>query len=303
MKTSDNVEAAILKLARERPTLGQAAVAAHLQAHGQRISPSGVRYIWQKHGLETAVKRLQALIENTEEGVEQLTEEQQQRLARGSLTEAAAVRSARSTAGETELPERRQLILTVAAELFSEHGYNGTSIRDIAARVGLLPGSVYHHFHSKDALYLAVHREGFNNVIQKIKQAIAQEHSPWQRLERACQVHIEGIVSGSPIDRITGHHLALNHHDALLARILPDRNAYETIFRELIADLPLQKHVDRSLLRLFLLGGMNWTYLWYQKGRRTPAEIAREMVKMIRNGVDTSVSGHSEEKPLKKTKR
>ena len=54
-------EAAILQLAREAPELGQVAVAERLRSEGLRISPSGVRYLWQKHGLETAVKRLHAL--------------------------------------------------------------------------------------------------------------------------------------------------------------------------------------------------------------------------------------------------
>ena len=61
MAPMTDTEAAILQLAREAPELGQVAVAERLRSEGLRISPSGVRYLWQKHGLETAVKRLHAL--------------------------------------------------------------------------------------------------------------------------------------------------------------------------------------------------------------------------------------------------
>ncbi|WP_332460903.1 hypothetical protein [Thauera sinica] len=47
----------------------------------------------------------------------------------------------------------------------------------------------------------------------------------------------------------------------------------------------MREGTDRSLLRLFLLGGMNWVYLWYREGKRNPREIAAAMVAMLRGGV------------------
>ncbi|WP_256895519.1 TetR/AcrR family transcriptional regulator [Rhodococcus sp. UYP9] len=46
--------------------------------------------------------------------------------------------------------------MRVAARLFAEHGIAGTSVRDIALEVGMLSGSLYHHFPSKDAIAAAV---------------------------------------------------------------------------------------------------------------------------------------------------
>lgn len=279
-----DIETEILALARSEPQLGQAAVAERLRHAGLQISASGVRYIWQKHGLETAVKRLQALVAETRGDAATLPEDQRRRLERGTL-------SARLARGESandhadEPLERRQLILNAAAELFSEQGYDRSSIRDIARKVGLLPGSVYHYFPSKEELYLAVHREGFTRVLAKVKETAAAGRDPWERLRLACEVHVSGIVEGSPVDRITGHNLALNSSHDLLEKIRPFREDYEEIFRELIDAVPVAPGTDRSLLRLFLLGGMNWVYLWYRQGRRTPKDIADAMVDMVRRGV------------------
>jgi len=290
--TSDehDVERTILLLARSEPELGQAAVAERLRLSGLQISPSGVRYIWQKHGLETAVKRLQALASDADAGLETLTENQRKLLERGELSarlargECGAEGDVHEFSGGEPL-ERRQLILNAAAELFSEQGYDRSSIRDIARKVGLLPGSVYHYFPSKDELYLAVHREGFERVLGRVKAAAEGGSDPWDRLQRACEVHVSGIVEGSPVDRITGHSLSFTGAPELLSKIQPYREAYEDVFRELINALPVAPGIDRSLLRLFLLGGMNWIYLWYREGRRTPKDIADAMVDIVRRGV------------------
>lgn len=48
--------------------------------------------------------------------------------------------------------DRTELILECAAALFAEKGIAGTTVRDIAGRAGILSGSLYHHFPSKDAM-------------------------------------------------------------------------------------------------------------------------------------------------------
>lgn len=279
-----DVEAAILRLAREEPGLGQAAVSARLRREGFAISPSGVRYIWQKHDLETAVKRLRMIAQSSREGVGALTDTQRGLLERGAVA-AQLVAGDAATVGEPL--DRRQVILDAAAALFAEQGYDSTSIRDIASRVGLLPGSIYHYFASKDELYLAVHGEGFRRLMAAVAEALTGASNPWERLTRVCQVHIAAITSGTYIDRVTGHSLAMTGNPELFAKIRPMREAYENVYRGLIDELPLAPHADRSLLRLMLLSFLNWIHVWYRQGRRSPDEIAAAMVDTLRRGVES----------------
>jgi len=280
-----DIEAEILRLAREEPELGQAAVADRLRRAGQSISASGVRYIWQRHGLETAVKRLQALV-HTEGGAGMLTDGQRRMLERGTLSAQVARAPSGEAVGTDEPLDRRQVILNVAAELFSEQGYDRSSIRDIASRAGLLAGSVYHHFPSKEELYLSVHREGFRRLMEAVEAAVAAGSDPWDRLARVCEVHVHLIVAGTPVDRVTGNSLALADNHELLAKIRPVRQSYEKLFRELIDALPVAPGIDRTVLRLMLLGAMNWVFVWYREGRRTPEQIADAMVDIVRRGAD-----------------
>ena len=57
-----------------------------------------------------------------------------------------------SSSSSKDSPSRRDEILQVAAELFSERGFEATSIREIADAAGILPGSLYHHFASKEEM-------------------------------------------------------------------------------------------------------------------------------------------------------
>ena len=67
--------------------------------------------------------------------------------------------------------------------------------------------------------------------------------------------------------------------------------AYEERFRAMIAALPLPDEVDQTLLRLTLFGALNWTRVWYQPGRKTPAEIARHLVHTVmRQSLDLTPS-------------
>ncbi|MBE0626997.1 MAG: TetR/AcrR family transcriptional regulator [Burkholderiales bacterium] len=284
MRTRAAVETAVLRQAREHPQRGQAKAAEELQRLGYTVSTSGVRNIWRKHGLETAYKRLKALEKQIGASGRELSEGQKALLRRGDVTRKLARASGlHPGGGDYPAPdERRRQILLGAAELFVRHGYGGTSIRDIAQRSGLLPGSVYHYFPAKEDLFIAVHREGFRQLIARVEEIIRSETDPWRRMELACAAHIEASVGDNSIQKITGTGLFSIHEEGLQRRLKADREHYDRLFRGLIDDLGLARSIDRSLFRLGLLGAVNWARVWYRPGKKTPAEIARAVIRIFR---------------------
>src|ERR1035437_2306504 len=284
VRNHSSLEAAVIREAREHPQRGQGKAAEELNRLGYTISTSGVRYIWRKHGLETTYKRLKALEKEIDGTARELTEGQKALLRRGDVTRKLARESGQRAAGaDSPSPdERRRHILLGAAELFVKHGYSGTSIRDIAHRAGLLPGSVYHYFPAKEDLFIAVHREGFRQLIARVEEIIRSETDPWRRIELACAAHIEAAVGDNSIHKITGTGLFSIHEEGLQRRLQADREHYDQIFRQLVADLGLPRAMDRSLFRLALLGSVNWARVWYRTGKKSPKEVARTIMRIFR---------------------
>ena len=283
-RNRSSAEAAVIRHAREHPQRGQGKAAEELNRFGHTISTSGVRYIWRKHGLETAYKRLKALEKEIDGTARELTEGQKALLRRGDVTRKLARASGRRAPGADSLApdERRRHILLGAAELFVKHGYSGTSIRDIAHRTGLLPGSVYHYFPAKEDLFIAVHREGFRQLIARVEEIIRSETDAWRRIELACAAHIEAAVGDNSIHNITGTGLFSIHEEQLQRRLKADREHYDQIFRRLVGDLGLPRAIDRSLFRLALLGAVNWARVWYRTGKKNPRDIARTIIGIFR---------------------
>jgi len=278
------LEQAVLAFAREFPQVGQAKAADKLKKQGHAISASGVRYIWKKHNLETAYKRLISVMRTPDGAPAELSLRQREILKRGNASRRIARKAQRGLESERGDAggDRRDQIILAAAELFVKRGYSGTSMRDIADRVGMLPGSFYHYYPSKEDLFVAIHREGFRRLMQNIRDSISGANDPWERLELACAEHINDLTAGDPISQVTATGLFSIYESGLQRRLRADRLNFEQLFRQLISELDLPDETDRSLFRLALLGSMNWTHVWYKTGKKTPAEIAMQLVGMLK---------------------
>ena len=76
----------------------------------------------------------------------------------------------------------REVIADVAVRLFGEHGYTGTTMRDIAEAVGVLPGSLYAHIDSKETLLLEIVKEGIARFLAIEQSLQGSTESPEARL-------------------------------------------------------------------------------------------------------------------------
>jgi len=191
----------------------------------------------------------------------------------------------RTPHADSRLPK----VLDEAARLFRTRGFEGTSVREIAKAVGMLPGSLYCHFETKEALLVAVYVKGVQQITDAVRAAIERESQPWDRLEAACVAHLESILRDDDyaqvVVRVRPADVPVAH-----ASLIELRNQYEALFTELIAELPLARSTDRRVLRLMLVGAMNSAQTWYRPdGRLTPRALARKFIALLRQGQEVAV--------------
>lgn len=175
----------------------------------------------------------------------------------------------------------REKLLAISARRFAKGGFEATSMRDIAGEAGMLAGSMYYHFPSKNELIAEVYESGVTEIGAAVDAAVARARTPWSRLEAACMAHLDSLLA----DRA---HAAVMTADLsrldprLRRRLVVMRDGYEKRFVGLVMALPLAASMDRTLWRLQLLGALNWTPTWYRPGGKSPKAIARALVAALR---------------------
>lgn len=203
---------------------------------------------------------------------------------------AKKAKSSNRVPGERASPTRgeqaRERIISVAETLFNKQGFDGASMRDIAAAAEMQPASMYYHFGSKEELLWAVWEKGGVELLNRVTDAIALKTDPWQRMETACVAHLTGLLDWRRANQVLFVMPPWHYPESIKARVISLRDEYENIFAVLIDDLPLHPKVDKRYLRLTLIGALSWSLFWFKKDRDTPASIAKQILVMLRTGVD-----------------
>ena len=167
--------------------------------------------------------------------------------------------------GSRDRTERWPELLEVAAELFAEKGYDGTSLRDISERMGMLKGSLYHYISGKSDLLVHVMREAHHRGLRSIS-ALAREEGPAiERLEAIIVAHGRYVCT----ERIftAGFFEARKHLPAArAAEFAADERDYRLRVEALIVrgqeEGALRPDLDPKLTALCLLGFLNSLHLW-----------------------------------------
>jgi AcrR family transcriptional regulator len=173
-------------------------------------------------------------------------------------------------------------ILDAAAQLLSHKGYEATTVRAIATQVGIKAGSIYHHYPSKDAIVVAVVNEGVRVVLDAVEaalDALPPDASPRDQVEKAVRAHLLSSLENSEYTSASIRAFAfLPPH--IRTSCSTERRKYEDVWRSIVADAAragmIRPGISLDVVRLMLLGAVNWAGEWYRPGRLSIDEIAHD---------------------------
>ena len=182
---------------------------------------------------------------------------------------------------------RREELLRVSAKLFREKGFDGTSIRDISTAAGMHSGSPFYHFKTKQDILLAVMEQGLAEGLRSLEEAMAGAATPEQRFVRMIRAQLGTILEDGndfiPVLLYDFRSLTAENRRRIVA--LKDR--YDALWQQVIDDLKRAGHMpgDAQLVRLLILGAVNWTGTWYRTGGRLSLdEIAEGAARLFLRG-------------------
>jgi AcrR family transcriptional regulator len=197
---------------------------------------------------------------------------------------------ARSTGRRTREARQVQLIET-ATQLFYEKGYEAASLQDIADRMGVLKGSLYYYFPSKEELLFNVLLTVYQEGLAVLSARTAVSGDALMRLARAVEGHVEHNCRNMEKTTVFFHEFGSLSRGRRRA-IIGDDHAYHSIFRELIVqgkkENLIRRDLNTDLAVLSILGSANWVYRWYRFGdSQTPRVVARQLAEMAVSSVAT----------------
>ncbi|MEA2872006.1 MAG: hypothetical protein QOH67_1982 [Hyphomicrobiales bacterium] len=173
---------------------------------------------------------------------------------------------------------RRDELLRVSAKLFREKGFDGTSIRDISSAAGMHSGSPFYHFKTKQDILVAVMEQGLAEGLRKTEEVIALPLPPEQKLKLLIRAQLGTILDEGndfiPVLLYDWRGLT----PANRRRVVALKDRYDALWQRLIDELQRAGHMpgDAQLMRLLILGAVNWTGTWYRTGGRLSLDEVAE---------------------------
>jgi AcrR family transcriptional regulator len=168
---------------------------------------------------------------------------------------------------------RREELTRIAARLFAERGYQGTSLADLAAQLGVQKPSLYHHIASKEDLLWEVAWEGAE-AFHAALDGVPAQAPPAERIRLALRAHLAVVAAQLDVATVFVREWRYLEGERR-ERFVAERRRYEERVRDLFRDgvegSALRTDLDVATAALLFLSAANWAYTWLRPDADTAA--------------------------------
>ncbi len=184
--------------------------------------------------------------------------------------------------------KRKEQIHSTARNLFREKGYAATSMRHLAAELGIEAASLYSHIKSKEEILQQICFELAEEFLSATEELQKKKLSAKELLRKAVSAHIR-IITKNMNSSVVFLHEWRHLSEPFLSDFKLMRRRYENFFLNILSKGEKEKvfKVENEKLTLFVIfSAMNGIYEWFTpKGKLQPGEIAEQMTEVFLNGI------------------
>ncbi|WP_078868493.1 TetR/AcrR family transcriptional regulator [Streptomyces sp. NRRL B-1347] len=187
-------------------------------------------------------------------------------------------------------PERRAELLGIAAEVFAEQGYNATTVRKIADAAGMLAGSLYYHFDSKESMLEEILRTFLTELWDGYDAVLAAPLGPRETLEALVTESFREIdrhrAAVAIYQKESRNLVTQTRFEYLLESQQRFEKTWLTTLERGVADGVFRADLDVRLTYRFVRDTVWVAASWYRPGGgHSPEEIARQYLSMVLDGI------------------
>jgi len=188
------------------------------------------------------------------------------------------------------LPSRRDELLDLAATMFAERGLRATTVRDIADSAGILSGSLYHHFKSKEQMVEEVLRDFLDWLFSRYEEIVGSEDDPLERVRGLFMVsfeaiehrHAQVVIYQDEAKRLS----ALAQFGFVDVRNREQRKMWVDVLKQGVAEGCFRPDLDVDLVYRFTRDTTWVSVRWYQPGGPLTAEqVGRQYLDIVLGGI------------------
>jgi AcrR family transcriptional regulator len=190
-------------------------------------------------------------------------------------------------------PTRRDELLRIAGALFAQRGFKNTTVRDIADSAGILSGSLYHHFDSKESMV--------DELLSTFQNELFTRYDEITSSDLDAKAKVDAVVRAS-FDAIHDHHheVAIFQNDAAYLMeferfgYLHDHNVrFQKMWTQLLAEGvrsgELRADLDTDLTYRFIRDTVWVAVRWYRPGGDLSAQqVADQYLSILFHGIARS---------------
>jgi AcrR family transcriptional regulator len=189
-------------------------------------------------------------------------------------------------AEESRFQSQKDRMLKAAADCFNQKGYSGTSLKDVANRLGLTDAALYYYVRNKEELVYLCYVRAAEVGHEAMRTARASGQTGFDKLHGYLRNHVAAMVGDDGPVAIMSEipSLKADHRDEVLRLSRAHSASFEALIKEGIADGSI-KDCDIRMTGNAIMGSINWIPKWFHGDRMIADKIIAEFPAILSAGL------------------